>query len=326
VRRREFITLLGSAAILARPAYAQTERIRRIAVLENIGEDDPSSRQFMGELTKGLQELGWRDGQNAEIDIRWAAGNPSKFRAYAAELVALAPDVALAATSLSVSALRTVSPNVPIVFLGVIDPVGSGLVSSLAAPGGRSTGFTLFEYSIAAKWLELLKEISPHIKRVAVLRDASIASGIGQFAAIQTVAPVDLELNVIDLKDIREVEHALSEFSQRPNGGVILTASGFAANHADQVAAAAAKYRLPLIYPFRSFIAAGGLISYGPGLADPYRRAATYIDRILRGESPQNLPVQAPLRYELVINQKTAKALNLTVPPALLARADEVIE
>jgi putative ABC transport system substrate-binding protein len=260
------------------------------------------------------------------IETRWGAGDASLYGRYAAELVALVPDVILAATTAAVVALKGVTSIVPIVFVGVIDPVGSGLVASLARPGGNATGFSLFEYAIAAKWLELLKEIAPLVTRVAVLRDPTIAAGIGQFAAVQTVAAIDIELNALGLEKAEEIEPAIAAFAHRSNGGLIVTASGFGANHPDLLTALAARHKLPAIYPFRYFVTAGGLISYGSDLVDPFRRAADYVDRILKGEKPADLPVQAPTRYELVINLKTAKALGLTVPPTLLALADEVIE
>src|SRR5262245_340729 len=266
------------------------------------------------------------DGRNARIDMRWGAGDRERYRKYAAELVALAPDVVFAATSDAVVSVQRASPTVPIVFVGVIDPVGSGLVVSMARPSGNATGFTVFEYAIGAKWLELLKEVAPRVTRAAVLRDANVASGIGQFAAIQAVAPVRIELSTIGLRDANEVEQAIAAFARDPNGGLVVTASGFGANHPQLIATLASRHNLPAVYPFRYFVNAGGLICYGPDYFDQYRRAATYIDRILKGERPADLPVQAPTKYELVINLKTAKALGVTVPETLLARADEVIE
>jgi putative tryptophan/tyrosine transport system substrate-binding protein len=328
VRRRDFITLLGGAtAGWASSADAQQSGgMRQIAVLSHLSENDPTARQFVAAFRKRLQELGWVEGRNAGIDIRWAAGDDTLYQKYATELVAHAPDVILAATSASVLALKRITPIVPIVFVGVIDPVGSGLVASLARPGGNATGFVLFEYAIAAKWLDLVKEIAPGVSRVLVLRDPAIAAGIGQFAAVQTVAPMNIELRVVGLQEAGEIEQSLAEFAHGLNGGLIVTAGGFSVNHPDLIAALAARYKLPAVYPFRFFVKAGGLISYGPDPVDPYRQAAGYVDRILKGEKPAELPVQAPTKYELVINLKTAKALGLSIPAALLARADEVIE
>jgi putative tryptophan/tyrosine transport system substrate-binding protein len=266
------------------------------------------------------------DGRNASIDIGWGGGDDALYRRYATELVARAPDVILAATTAAVVALKRTTPIVPIVFVGVVDPVGSGLVASLARPGGNATGFTLFEYAIAAKWLELIKEIAPGVTRVAVLRDPAIAAGIGQFAAIQTVAPMKVELSVVGLQEAGEIEQSIAGFAHGSNGGLIVTAAGFSVNHPDLIVALAARYKLPAVYPFRFFVNAGGLISYGPNPADPYRHAAGYVDRILRGEKPADMPVQAPTKLELVINLRTAKALGLTIPETLLATADEVIE
>jgi putative ABC transport system substrate-binding protein len=330
MRRREFITLLGGAAAsIAGPLSAraqQGERMRRIGVLMNLSENDPTAQGLVAAFRQRLQELGWVDGRNARIDTRWGAGDAARYRGYAAELVALAPDVILAATTAAVVALKGITPMVPTVFVGVIDPVGSGLVASLARPGGNATGFTLFEYAIAAKWLELLKEIAPRVTRVAVLRDPTIAAGIGQFAAVQTVAPMDIELSALGLQEAGEIEQAIAAFARGSNGGLIVTASGFGGNHPDLIAALAARNKLPAVYPFRYFVTAGGLICYGPDVAEPYRLAAGYVDRILKGEKPADLPVQAPTKYEMVINLKTAKALGLDVPATVLARADEVIE
>jgi putative ABC transport system substrate-binding protein len=328
MKRRAFITLIGGAAA-AWPLAAraqQGERMRRIGVLINLSESDSAEQRVVLAFRQGLQELGWEDGRNARIDMRWGAGDPQRYRKYAAELVALAPDAILAATTATVVALQQASSTVAIVFVGVIDPVGSGLIASMARPGGNATGFTVFEYAISSKWLELLKEIAPRVTRVAVLRDATVASGIGQFAAIQAMAPIGMELSTIGVRDAGEVEHAIAAFARDPNGGLVVTASGFGANHAQLIATLAVRHNLPTIYPFRYSVRAGGLISYGPDYPDQYRRAASYVDRILKGEKPANLPVQAPVKYELAINLKTAKALGLDVPPMLLARADEVIE
>jgi len=328
VRRREFIGLLGGAAV-AWPlgAGAQPgERMRRIGVLLNLSEGDALSSSLFAAFRQGLQEAGWTEGRNARIDVRWGGGDRDRYRKYAADLVSLAPDVVLAATTDVVTSLQRASRDLPIVFVGIIDPVGSGLIATMARPGGNATGFTVFEYAIAAKWLELLKEIAPQVTRVAVLRDANVASGIGQFAAIQTVAAVGIELSAIGVRSASDVESAIAAFARNPNGGLVVTASGFGANHPTLIATIAARYNLPAVYPFGYFASAGGLISYGPYYPDQYRRAAAYVDRILKGEKAADMPVQAPTKYELVINLKTAKALGLTVPPSVLARADEIIE
>jgi putative tryptophan/tyrosine transport system substrate-binding protein len=328
MKRREFITLLGGAAA-AWPLTAraqQADRMRRIGALLNLAADDPMGQARVAAFVQGLQAAGWSDGRNVGIDTRWAAADPGNFRKYAAELIALGPDVVLASTTAAVAQLQQASRTVPIVFVSVIDPVGSGLIASMARPGGNVTGFVIFEYALAAKWLELLKEMAPDVKRAAVLRDATVASGIGQFAAIQAAGSVGMELSVIDLRDAGEIERAIADFAQRPNGGLIVTASQFGTNHPGLLVALAAQHKLPAVYPFRYFASTGGLISYGWDQLDEYHRAAAYVDRILKGEKPADLPVQAPTRYELVVNLKTAKALGLTVPDSLLARADEVIE
>jgi putative tryptophan/tyrosine transport system substrate-binding protein len=328
MKRREFITLLGGAAaawpLAARPQ--QTERIRRIGALMLISEADPRSEGYIASFRQRLQELGWVDGRNTTIDIRWGAGDSASFRRYAAELAALAPDVVLASGGPSVVALKEISPTMPIVFVAVTDPVGAGIVASLARPRGNITGFTLFEYGIAAKWLELLKEIAPGVTRVAVLRDPTNTAGIGQFAAIQTVTPMGIELSVAGLQKVGEIEQAIAEFAPGSNGGLVVTASQFGATYPNLIVELAARHKLPAVYPLRYFVTSGGLMSYGPDFVGQFRQAAGYIDRILKGEKPADLPVQAPTKYELVINLKTAKALGLTVPLTLLARADEVIE
>jgi putative tryptophan/tyrosine transport system substrate-binding protein len=327
-KRRAFITLLGGAAA-AWPLAARAQQghgMRRIGVLMNLSETEAAAQGSIAAFRQRLQQLGWVEGQNALIEIRWAAGNPVLYGRFAAELVTLPPDVILAATTPAVRALKAANPTVPIVFVSVIDPVGSGLVASLARPGGNATGFTLFEYSIAAKWLQLLKDIAPHVTRVAVLRDPSVAAGIGQFAAIQTVARMDIELSAVDLEKAAEIEKAVAALASGSSSGVIVTASGFGANHPDLLAGLAAQHKLPAIYPFRYFVAAGGLMSYGPDIVDPFRRAAGYIDRVLKGEKPADLPVQVPTKYELVINRETARPLGIEVPSMLLALADEVIE
>ena len=327
VRRREFIALVGGAAAWPAAARAQHgERMRRIGVLVNLSEREAAEQGVVSAFRQRLEELGWVDGRNARIDTRWGAGDRKRYRTYAAELVALAPDAILAATTDTVVALREASGTVPIVFVGVIDPVGSGLVASMARPSGNATGFTVFEYAISAKWMELLKEVAPRATRVAVLRDANVASGIGQFAAIQAVTPMGIDLSTIGLRDAGEVERAIAAFGLEPNGGLIVTASGFGANNSHLIATLAAQHNLPAVHPFRYFVRAGGLISYGPDYPDQYRRAAAYVDRILKGAKPADLPVQAPTKYELAVNLKTAKALGLTIPQSILLRADEVIE
>jgi putative ABC transport system substrate-binding protein len=327
MKRREFITLLGGAAAWPLAARAQQgERVRRIGVLLNTAADDPMGQARVAAFVQGLQAAGWSDGRNVRIDTRGAAADPDNYRKYAAELIALGPDVVLASTTPAVLQLQQASRTVPIVFVSAIDPVGSGLITSMARPGGNITGFVIFEYALAVKWLELLKEIAPRVKRVAVLRDPTVAAGIGQFAAIQAAGSVGMELSAIDLRDAEEIERAIADFAQRPNGGLIVTASQFGTNNLGPLVALAARHKLPSVYPFRYFASAGGLISYGPDQLDEYQRAAAYVDRILKGEKPAELPVQAPTKYQLVTNLKTAKALGLTVPPTLLSRADEVIE
>jgi putative ABC transport system substrate-binding protein len=330
MKRREFITLLGGTAAtwpLAARAQ-QPDRVRRIAILAHLPSDDADAQSCNAALLQGLQELGWVVGRNVRIDYRWGASNfdPERMRKGAVELVALAPDVVLATTVPIVLALQQVSRTVPIVFATAIDPVGAGLVASLARPGGNATGFTMFEYGISAKWLELLKEISPGVKRVAVLREPTVA-GIGQLAAMQTAAPsFEMELQPIDARDVSEFERALADFAGAPNGGLIVPLSTSAETHRTRIVALADRHRLPAVYPSRVDAAIGGLISYGPDQVDQNRRAAGYVDRILKGEKPADLPVQAPTKYELVVNLKTEKARGLEIPPSVLARADEVIE
>ena len=302
--------------------------MRRIGVLMASAADDPESQARIAAFLQGLQQLGWTDGRNVRIDTRWATTDADDIRRHAAELVALAPDVILAATgTATVAPLLQATRTVPIVFVQVIDPVGAGFVASLARPGGNATGFTIYEYGMSGKWLELLKEIAPRVTRAAVLRDPAIASGIGQFAAVQAVAPsLGVELSPVDVRDAGEIERAVTAFARSSNGGLIVTASALATRHRDLIIALAARHRLPAVYAYRYFVTAGGLISYGPDLIDQYRRAAGYVDRILKGEKPADLPVQAPTKYELVINLKTAKALGLDGADTVLARADEVIE
>jgi putative ABC transport system substrate-binding protein len=329
MKRREFITLLcGVATTWPLAARAQQpERMPRIGVLMTLTEDDAEGQARMTAFLQALQQLGWTAGHNVRIDYRWAAGNAVRIRKYAAELVALEPDVLLCAGSPAVAALRQATTTVPIVFGSIVDPVGAGFVETLARPGGNITGFTVFEYSLSAKWPELLREIAPHVTRAAVLRDPTTAAGAGQLGAIQGAASsLTLELRPIDVNDPGEIERAIVAFAGAPNGGVIVTGSTSATSHRDLILTLAARHRLPTVYPARFFVASGGLISYGPDRVGQFHRAAAYVDRILKGEKPADLPVQAPDKYELVINLKTAKALGLTVPPSLLARADEVIE
>ena len=327
MKRRQVLSLIGGATLMPVGVRAQQAEPRRIGVLMNLTAEDAESQERVASFVQGLTSLGWVDGRNVRIDYRWAAADPVRFRTHAAELAASAPDVILAYTSQAVTAVQQVTRTVPIVFVSVIDPVGANVVESLSHPGGNVTGFTVFEYGISAKWLELLKELAPNLTRAAVVRDAAIAAGIGQFAAIQTVAPsFGVELSAINVRDKVEIEQALTAFMRRPNGGLTVTASPLATTHRDLIIELAARLRLPAVYPFRYYVAGGGLASYGPDQNDQFRRAAAYVDRILKGEKPADLPVQAPVKYEIVINLKTAKALGLTVPPSVLARADEVIE
>jgi putative ABC transport system substrate-binding protein len=329
VRRREFIALLGGA-VAAWPLAAraqQTERMRRIGVLTNLRADDPESEARNTAFLQELAQLGWIAGRNVQIDARWGAGDPERIRNFASELVALAPDVILGNSSPSVAALLQATRVVPIVFASIADPVGAGFVESLARPGGNATGFMNFEYSISEKWLELLKEMAPRITRVAVLRDAAIAAGSGQFGAVQSAATrLGMELRPVGMREAGDIERSLAAFASVPNGGLIVTASPLASVHRDLTATLAAQHKLPAISSNRNFVIAGGLMSYGPDRVDQSRQAAGYVDRILRGANPGELPVQAPTKFELVINLKTAKALGLDVPPTLLASADEVIE
>ena len=327
MKRREFITLLGAAAGWSLTARAQqAERVRRIGVLMNTATNAPQ-RANLAAFLQVLQQLGWTDGGNVRIEIRWAGGSASAIRNYAAELVALAPDVIFATGTAGMAPLLQATRTLPIVFVQVADPVGAGYVDSLARPGGNATGFVQFEYSLSGKWLELLKEIAPGVTRVAVLRDPAITSGIGQFAVIQSVAPsFGVDATAINVRDAHEIEHAVAAFARSANGGLILTASALAVVHSKLIIGLAAQHKLPAVYYRRAYVASGGLASYGPNPVDHFRLAAGYVDRILKGEKPANLPVQVPTKYELEINLKTAKALGLTVPPQLLARADKVIE
>ena len=329
MRRREFITLLGGMAA-AWPLAArgqQAKQMRRIGVLLPATADDLEFQARLAAFVQALQQLGWTDGDNLRIDIRWGAGDAERMRRYAAELVALAPDAILAAGGATVGPLLQATRTAPIVFTMTPDPVGAGFVESLARPGGNVTGFTNFEYGIGVKWLELLKEIAPRVTRAAFLRDPAIPAGIGQFGAIQAVAPsFGIELRPVEVRDASEIERAVSAFARSANDGLIVSSNALALLHRNLIVALAARHRLPAVYPFRFFVPAGGLVSYGPDSVDPHRRAAGYVDRILKGEKPSDLPVQAPTKYELVINLKTARALGLDVPATLLARADEVIE
>ena len=328
MKRRDFIAVLGGAAV-AWPVAAraqQGERLRRIGALMSLPADDPESTARTAAFLQTLQELGWTDGRNVRIEMRWG-GDAERQRRYAAELVALAPDVILTTGSNGVTPVLEATRTIPVVFVQVTDPVGAGLVESLARPGGNATGFTLFEFSTSGKWVELLKQIAPTVTRAVVLRDPTGTTGSGQFAAIQSAAsPLGVELRPVDIRRAEGIERAVTAFAQAPNGGLIIGNTAFAFFHRELIIALAARYRLPAVYPYRSLVVGGGLVSYGTDSADSYRQAARYIDRILKGEKPADLPVQAPTKYELVINMKTAKAVGLTVPPALLATADEVIE
>jgi len=328
LRRRELITLLGAAAAWPLAARAQQpEKARRIGVLMNLVADSPEAPARVGAFAQGLSELGWAIGRNVRIEYRWGAGDTNRYRKYAAELAALAPDAVLATGTLSVAAFQQVNYAGPIVFTLVSDPVGAGLVESLARPGGDITGFMLYEYSLSGKWLELLKQIAPGVTRVAVFRDSANPAGSAQFGAIQAVAPsLGVQVSPVNVRDAGEIERSVAVFARSGNGGLIVTGIATATVHHNLIIRLAAKYKLPAVYTNRFDIIDGGLMSYGPDRVDQYRRAAGYIDRILKGEKPADLPVQAPTKYELVINLKTARALGLDVPPMLLARADEVIE
>lgn len=327
MRRRDVFRLLASAAVWPLMARAQQpEPMRRIGVLHAGAESDPDYQARTTAFKQALQQLGWSEGSNLRIDYRWAAGDAKRTRGYAAELVALAPDVILANASPPVLALQQATQSIPIIFVGLTDPVGAGIVESLARPGGNTTGFTLFEYGMSAKWLEMLKRMAPGVTRVAVARDQSV-SGVGQFAAIQSAAQsFGVDLRPIGLRDAAEIERAISAFARGSNDGLIVTASSLTNLHRRLLIRLAAKYRLPAVYSASNFVTDGGLISYGPDRIDQYRRAAGYVDRILKGEKIADLPVQAPTKFEMAINLKAAKALGIAVPPALLAQANEVIE
>jgi putative tryptophan/tyrosine transport system substrate-binding protein len=328
VRRRAFISLIGGV-VAAWPLAAraqQAERARRVGVLMTQAEDDPEGQTRLLALAQGLQESGWTIGRNVRIDTRWGQGDAERYRRYAAELVALAPDVILVNGPAALAQLQQATRSVPILFVNVVDPVGAGFVASVARPGGNATGFMLSEYSTSGKWLELLKEIAPRVTRAAIIRDPTLTATVAQFAAIQSAAAsVGVELSPIDMRNTGEIERAVAAFARAPNGGLIVTAGGTSARRS-LIITLAARHKLPAVYPFRYFVTGGGLISYGPDTIEPYRHAAGYVDRILKGEKAADLPVQAPTKYDLVINLKTARALALDIPGAVLARADEVIE
>jgi putative ABC transport system substrate-binding protein len=329
MRRRDFLVVLGGApAVWPLVTHAQQgDRVRRIGVLLPAAANDPRFQAWVGAFLQGLALSGWIIGSNVRVDTRWATGNAAEFRKHATELVALAPDVILAHGNTLIALLLQTSRTIPVVFPVAIDPVGTGLVDSLARPGGNATGFVSFEYGLSGKWLELLKQIAPNVTHVAVIRDAAIPAGQGQFAAIASVGPsLEIEVSPINVRNVDEIKDAISAFARVPNGGLIVTASGAALEHREQIVTFAERHKLPAVYYERLFVDAGGLISYGADYADQYRHAAGYVDRILKGEKPADLPVQVPTKYELVINLKTAKGLDLTIPPSVLARAHEVIE
>jgi putative ABC transport system substrate-binding protein len=329
MRRREFIAALGGAAAWPFTARAQQpDKMRRIAVIQGGADaNDPRYQPNTAAFLQALQQLGWTDGRNVKIDYRWPMGDADKARKFAAELVALAPDIILAVSAANMTPLLQATRTVPIVFVAVADPIGAGYVDSLSRPGGNATGFLLFDYSFGTKWLELLKEIAPGVKRAAVLRDPAISSGTGQWGAIQSAAPsLGVEVSPVNLRDALEIERGVAAFARSDSGGLIVTGSPLSLVHRELIIALAARHKLPTVYFLRRFVTGGGLISYGPDVVDQFRRAAGYVDRILKGEKPADLPVQAPTKYEMAINLKTAKTLDLDVPQSLLARADEVIE
>jgi putative ABC transport system substrate-binding protein len=330
IRRREFIVGLASATAWPAVVRAQQQlgRMRRVGVFSNLIEDDPEAQARHAAFLQGLKELGWTVGVNVQIEYRWGAvGNADQIRKYATELISLTPDVIVAIGGSTVGPLQRATRAVPIVFANVADPVGAGFVESLARPGGNTTGFASREYGFSAKWLELLKQIAPDVRRVAVIRDAAITAGIGQFGAVQAMAlSLGLDVSPVNVLDAREIEQAIGRFAGSRNGGLIVTGSALVAVHRDLIVALAARYKLPAVYYQSAFVAAGGLISYGSNVVDQCKRAASYVDRILRGEKPADLPVQTPIKYETVVNLKTAKALGLTIPETLLATADEVIQ
>jgi putative ABC transport system substrate-binding protein len=328
MKRREFIALFGGAAVgWPLPARAQQgEQMRRIGV--HMGAASETDQQAgLAVFKETLHQLGWIDGRNVRVEVRWAGGDPVAARKDAEELVALPADVIMATGQLSLQTLLQATHSVPIVFVGTADPVGSGFIDSLARPGGNATGFILFEYALAGKWVELLKQIAPTVTRVAVLRDAALSAGVGQFAVIQSVAPsIGVDVSAINMRDARQIEQDITRFASSPNGGLILTGSALAVVHQNLVVALAAQHKLPAVYYRRYFVTSGGLVSYGPDIDEQYRGAAGYVNRILKGEKPSDLPVQAPTKYELIVNLKTAKAISLDIPPSILSRADKVIE
>ncbi len=329
MRRREFIRLLGGTVATWPPGARaqQPEQMRRIGVLMNRAADDPDGQARLATFKQALKQLGWNDGGNVRIDTRWGEDNVDRQGRAAAELMTLAPDVILASGTLSVVPLQRINRTLPIVFVAVVDPVGGGIVDSLARPGGNATGFLSFEYSLGGKWLDLLKQIAPSVTRVAVLRDPDIPSGIAMFGVIQSAAQLrGVEVSPVLMRDGGGIERAVAAFAGSGNGGLIVTPGASASVHRDLIIGLAARHRLPAVYPYRYMAAGGGLMSYAPDQVDEFKRAAGYVDRILKGEKPTDLPVQAPTKYELVINLKTAKALGLTIPPSLLGSADEVIE
>ena len=328
MRRREFLGVLaGAVAVLPRVARAQQgKRVRRVGVLMPFTANDPEAQARNALFEQSLRELGWMVGRDLQIDYRWPGGEAASIRRDAAELVALAPDVIMTVGSLTMGPMQQATQTIPIVFVNLADPVGAGFVQSLARPGGNATGFTNYEYSMSGKWVELLKQIAPNVKRVAILRDPTSAAGIGQFSAIQSAAQsLGVNLTPVSVRDAGEIERGVAAFARSDNGGLIVTSGGTAFRR-DLIIGLASRHKLPAVYPFRYYAKDGGLITYGPDPSDSVRHAAAYVDRILKGEKPADMPVQAPTTYELVINLKTAKALGLTVPPSLLARADEVIE
>lgn len=328
MRRRDFLGLAGCAAVWPLVTSAQqADRVRRIGAIITRSADDPEGQMMVGAFLQGLQELGWALGRNVRIDYRWGAVDQDTLHRYAKELNRLSPDVAVATGSSATRALKSESDTLPIVFVATGDPVAGGLVASLSQPGGNATGFLAIEYGMSAKWLELLKQIAPHVMQVGVLRDITTAGGLGEYGAIQAVAPsFRVELSPLDVRDSRAIQRSLSKFSRKSNGGLIVTTGRRARMHRNLIVELAARYKLPAVYPDRFFVSAGGLMSYGPDTVNQFRRAAIYVDRILKGEKTTDLPVQSPNKFELHINLKTAKALDLIVPAALISRADEVIE
>ena len=328
MHRRKFLTLLGGMAA-ARPRMTRAQssaRVRRIAILLYLNANDPEAKRYVAAFTQGLQDLGWVVGGNVQLDVRFTGGDASLVRKHAAELAGLTPDVVLTAGGSHVGPLQQVAQSVPIVFVQVTDPVGGGFVNSLARPGGNTTGFTVFEFDVGAKWLELLKQIAPRVRRVAVLRDPANPAGTGLFGAILAVAPTfGVEVSPIGIRDAGEIERGVNSFASTTNGGLIVTPSGLAINNREMIVGSASRLRLPGVYPFRDFAVSGGLLSYGPVVVDQYKRAAGYVDRILKGEKPADLPVQRSTTFELVINLKTAKAIDIDVPQSLMLRADEVL-